>query len=298
VGSSFIDEGNVVPVVPNACSISTGWYTKMGDNLFNFSRQINVRVDGYSLYPGYDCVMSFDTDGGSSVASQHVPPGSVTAEPTTPTKPGFSFASWHLCSDYDQAVFDFDAPIASDAQLCAKWEMISTLTTLSKKPTSSPVLVNLTGSIGGVVRIAVNNAVGTVDIEEVDIDADNEVVDIMRIDATLDNQGQVLGAEDDKECKEWSLLNLLLALLTTLASIVVLIARLSKSKDVSNRHSMLRTLTLVPAVGAIVTFLLIEDWSLPMGFVNSWTQLMISILVLQIVLVILTMRHNQQKQEK
>jgi hypothetical protein len=143
------------------------------------------------------------------------------------------------------------------------------------------------------------------------VPADTDVVDEVIVAATTPqslyqnrtskNSGEVLGARDSAE--HWALLNLILAIGTVLASVVLLLAWLGgKAKDDdkgedNNRHGLLRTLTLVPAAGAVIAFLLTEDWTLPMRFVDVWTWLMIVIAVVQIVLIVFATRRAQRSRE-
>ena len=61
--------------------------------------------------------VTFDTDGGSEVASQTVPYGGQAAAPAVPAKPGYTFAGWYL----DGKAYDFDAPVTENLTLTAKW---------------------------------------------------------------------------------------------------------------------------------------------------------------------------------
>jgi uncharacterized repeat protein (TIGR02543 family) len=83
----------------------------------------------------------------------------------------------------------------------------------------------------------------------------------------------------------WALLNLILTIVTALA--IVSIFTLLKKRDVelSKRSKAFRWLTLVPAIGAIVAFLLTEDMSNPMVFTDQWTILMVGIAVVQVLVI-------------
>lgn len=64
--------------------------------------------------------VSFDSDGGSFVASQTVESGKTAVEPRSPAKSGYTFDDWYKGS----SVFDFSTPITSDLMLKAKWTKI------------------------------------------------------------------------------------------------------------------------------------------------------------------------------
>jgi uncharacterized repeat protein (TIGR02543 family) len=63
--------------------------------------------------------VSFDSDGGSSVAAQTVADGSTATEPTAPTKAGYDFIEWRTVGT--ELAYDFDAAVTSDVNLIAIW---------------------------------------------------------------------------------------------------------------------------------------------------------------------------------
>ena len=69
----------------------------------------NVAVTTYTV--------TFDSDGGSEVASQAVESGKTATKPTDPTKTGYSFNGWYN----GDTAFDFAAAIEGDVTLKAKW---------------------------------------------------------------------------------------------------------------------------------------------------------------------------------
>ncbi len=52
------------------------------------------------------------------------------------------------------------------------------------------------------------------------------------------------------------------------------------------RKGALRIASIIPAIGAIIAFILTEDMSLPMQMVDKWTVLMIIILAIQVLVAI------------
>ena len=66
------------------------------------------------------CTVTFESNGGSSVASATVDGGSNVAEPAAPTRDGYTFAGWYLDEGLTQA-YDFSAPVTGDITLYAKW---------------------------------------------------------------------------------------------------------------------------------------------------------------------------------
>jgi len=66
--------------------------------------------------------ITFDSNGGSSVASQDVDSGALVTEPVDPTREGFIFQYWYT-SDAEVA-YVFSTPVADDLTLIASWEEI------------------------------------------------------------------------------------------------------------------------------------------------------------------------------
>jgi len=115
------------------------------------------------------------------------------------------------------------------------------------------------------------------------------------------DQGEVLGVEDKQA---WALLNLLLAIGTALASIILVIRYFvgkkeddeknenAKEADKIKRHGGLRAFSILVAAGAIIAFILTEDMTLPMIWVDMWTILMVAIAVVQIIVMIAARRRK------
>ena len=64
--------------------------------------------------------VTFETNGGSAVASQTVNSGEKATKPADPTKSGFVFDGWYADATF-AAAFDFDAAITADVTVYAKW---------------------------------------------------------------------------------------------------------------------------------------------------------------------------------
>lgn len=64
--------------------------------------------------------VSFNSNGGSTVASQTVTSGGVAATPANPSRTGYTFAGWYSNSGLT-TLFSFSAPITADITLYAKW---------------------------------------------------------------------------------------------------------------------------------------------------------------------------------
>ena len=64
--------------------------------------------------------VTFDSDGGSEVASQSVLSGTTATEPVDPTKTDYDFAGWFTNSELTNE-YDFSTPVTADIILYAKW---------------------------------------------------------------------------------------------------------------------------------------------------------------------------------
>ena len=74
--------------------------------------------------------VTFDTNGGSTVAAQSVKPGEKATKPAAPTKSGYSFAGWYKDSSLTTP-FNFASPITEDTVVYAAWNNGSVPTSYS-----------------------------------------------------------------------------------------------------------------------------------------------------------------------
>ena len=63
--------------------------------------------------------VTFDSDGGSSVATQKVESGQTATKPDAPTKTDYDFEGWFL----GDTLYDFNTPVEANIKLKAKWEI-------------------------------------------------------------------------------------------------------------------------------------------------------------------------------
>ena len=93
----------------------------------------------------------------------------------------------------------------------------------------------------------------------------------------------------------WALINLICAILTAILSIIMLIRYFTRRKEEDEetgeeekvqRKGKLRIASIIPAIGAIIAFILTEDITLPMQLIDKWTVLMIVILAIQVLVAI------------
>ena len=103
----------------------------------------------------------------------------------------------------------------------------------------------------------------------------------------------------------WAFINLLCAIATALLSLIMLVRYFGKRHEEDEetgeeteikRKGGVRLASIIPAVAAIIAFILTEDMTNPMIMVDKWTLLMVVILAAQIVVAIIakTKKHDDQ----
>lgn len=103
-------------------------------------------------------MVTFDTDGGSLVASQTIEKGDKVDEPAIPEKDGYTFDGWYVNGEK----FDFNTTIEEDIELVAKWtktvnsEVQTTTAATNEEFTLSKSKVSLT--VGNSTTIKVTTA--------------------------------------------------------------------------------------------------------------------------------------------
>lgn len=160
---------------------------------------------------------------------------------------------------------------------------VPTNTNTSTRVTNNPLVSgNGTPSQGGSLAILANTT-PTLQVTSPVADTTNETGDVAgatTVNKDSEDKGRVLAAEDAKD--SWSLINLLLTIGIGVASIISLLGLLGSSRK--DRKLTSRLLTIVPAAGAVVALLLIEDFSGSMIWVNIWSLLIGALAVIQMII--------------
>jgi len=73
------------------------------------------------------CTVTFDSNGGSYIATQTVNSGGAVTRPTDPTKSGYTFDGWYGDSEL-KTMYIFSAPVTGNITLYAKWYIVPTYT--------------------------------------------------------------------------------------------------------------------------------------------------------------------------
>lgn len=132
------------------------WY--YNDGIFDFDTRItkDMIIEARWLGDGTPSdgkfTVSFNSNGGSSIASVKTHDDGTIDKPANPTREGYTFVSWQ----YNGVDFDFSTKVTSNMTLVAKWEEGSSTSTESvpaEKVTLSPT--NLSLKVGNTRRISV-----------------------------------------------------------------------------------------------------------------------------------------------
>lgn len=90
---------------------------------YDFSNIINENItliaNWYEIVPEKEMItITFNTDGGTTIANSIIEKGNKVQIPENPTKEGYTFVEWQLAN----VKFDFETEVTEDIELVAKWE--------------------------------------------------------------------------------------------------------------------------------------------------------------------------------
>ena len=101
-----------------------GWYLDETLNtLFDFETIITENITLYAKWNINEYTVTFNSNGGSEVASIAVNHGLAVTKPTDPTKEGYTFGGWYTDEECIN-IFDFSTSITENITLYAKWIII------------------------------------------------------------------------------------------------------------------------------------------------------------------------------
>ena len=120
-----------------------GW--KLNDKTFSFSTTITKDITLVASWTKATAVskytVTFDSNGGSSVANQNITNGQKATQPTSPTRSGYTFNGWKL----NGSTFSFNTTITKDITLVASWTEVAKYTvTFNSNGGSSVPVQNIT----------------------------------------------------------------------------------------------------------------------------------------------------------
>ncbi|MBH5319632.1 InlB B-repeat-containing protein [Paenibacillus sp. GSMTC-2017] len=208
ITEQHIDHGSLAskPTDPSRTGYTfENWYTDSSfTTLYNFAAPISADTTIYAKWTPISYTVSFNTDGGSSVANLAANYDTTITAPAVPTKSGYTFNGWYKESGYIN-VWNFTTDkVLSDTTLYASWTYIepyvppTTPTTPTPTPTPQPsteVEVIVDGSLeksGTSTTTTVNNqetttiTIDTKKLEENLADAGQNVIITVPVTATSD----------------------------------------------------------------------------------------------------------------
>ena len=123
--------------------IFCGWYYDTDCfTEFSYDDMITSNITLYAKWEAVKPVITFDSNGGSEVASQTVEYKNAAIEPDKPTKEGYKFVGWY--ADRELAVkYDFATLLLTHKTVYAKWEKVTYTVTFDSNG-GSPVSEKLT----------------------------------------------------------------------------------------------------------------------------------------------------------
>ena len=84
---------------------------------YDFSSSVNSDITLTASWASAKCTVTFDSAGGTDVATRTVGYGECVSEPEAPTRAGYKFAAWSLGNE----AYSFSTPVTQDITLKANW---------------------------------------------------------------------------------------------------------------------------------------------------------------------------------
>ena len=115
-----------------------GWFTdKDYTKSYDFATPVTDDITLYAKWTINSYNVTFNSMGGSLVASQNVDHNTAAVKPADPTKTGYSFDGWFTDKDCTVA-YDFNAPVTDNITLYAKWNKIPDQQKPNETPADNP----------------------------------------------------------------------------------------------------------------------------------------------------------------
>ena len=106
--------------------ILDGWY--LNNKKYDFNTAVNKNITLVAKWSEDPNVkryeVKFNSDGGSSVASQKIIENKTVKQPANPTRSGYSFEGWYL----GNTKYNFNSKVTSNITLIAKWKELTKYT--------------------------------------------------------------------------------------------------------------------------------------------------------------------------
>jgi uncharacterized repeat protein (TIGR02543 family) len=126
---SFLTASTVSePTAPTRAGYSfAGWAATDGGTVevFPYAPGVTSNITMYAKWDALDNNVTFDAKGGSSVTASVFASGGTVAEPTAPTRSGYTFAGWSATDGGSRVTFPYAPGVVTDITLYAKWTAVS-----------------------------------------------------------------------------------------------------------------------------------------------------------------------------
>jgi uncharacterized repeat protein (TIGR02543 family) len=126
---SFLTASTVSePTAPTRSGYSfAGWAATDGGTVevFPYAPGVTSNITMYAKWDALDNNVTFDAKGGSSVTASVFASGGTVAEPTAPTRSGYTFAGWSATDGGSVVTFPYPPGVVTDIALYAKWTVVS-----------------------------------------------------------------------------------------------------------------------------------------------------------------------------
>ena len=127
--SRTVQYGNQYGTLPTATRTGyafQGWYTARsgGSQVSSSTTMEAANTTVYAHWTVNTYTVSFDSNGGSAVASQSVRYGSKATQPANPTRAGHTFQGWYTARS-GGSKYDFGTAVTGDVTLYAHWSVNS-----------------------------------------------------------------------------------------------------------------------------------------------------------------------------
>lgn len=126
-GQTLLSGGKIVkPVDPTKSGYTFVKWSKDGNATFDFNTSIYADTTLYAVWEVNRYNITFNSNGGSAVASQQIGYGGSVTKPEDPTKEGYTFSGWYTDQLFKNA-YSFNTSVSSNLTLYAKWEAVQTV---------------------------------------------------------------------------------------------------------------------------------------------------------------------------
>jgi uncharacterized repeat protein (TIGR02543 family) len=126
---SFLTASTVSePTAPTRTGYSfAGWSATDGGSalVFPYAPGVTTAITLYARWDALDNAVTFDSKSGSDVTASVFSSGGTVAEPTAPTRSGYTFAGWSATDGGTAVTFPYAPGVVTDITLYAKWTIVS-----------------------------------------------------------------------------------------------------------------------------------------------------------------------------